>query len=407
MSHFLERLVLRSSDNRRTSDVKPALVPEMLPETFAPFPQQRTPPLPLSPTSQTSEEATPVLVEEQEPQSTPQMTVESETEERISTTNPAPPKVEMEREAISPIEEELSDVSKTQINVTETPPPNGRRELPIPREEKRNEKKRELPQPAFVEPQLPPAPVMTVESEPERRRPTPKKVGPPKVETGRKFATPSDKMAPQPGREEAKRLDVVVDKTETKVTEPILPPVKVARSERGDLEVRASIPREQKRNEKTQEMVEAVRTIQASTSRLAPIIPKWVTELPLSAPLEVPDLGETTMTLDRLGEKSGEEEKRGTSGESPLPSQFQPFSRERPVVLPQRSLSFNQPKSRSAAAEKEKTIPETLNDEPSVTVSIGRIEVRAITPERATPKPKSIPTLSLEEYLKRRREGSF
>jgi hypothetical protein len=43
---------------------------------------------------------------------------------------------------------------------------------------------------------------------------------------------------------------------------------------------------------------------------------------------------------------------------------------------------------------------------PSVTIRIGRIEVRAIMPEKPPPK-KETATLSLEEYLKRRRERAF
>jgi hypothetical protein len=47
---------------------------------------------------------------------------------------------------------------------------------------------------------------------------------------------------------------------------------------------------------------------------------------------------------------------------------------------------------------------EAEHSEPSVTVSIGRIEVRAIMPEKPPTKEQG-PTLSLEEYLKRRREA--
>lgn len=42
--------------------------------------------------------------------------------------------------------------------------------------------------------------------------------------------------------------------------------------------------------------------------------------------------------------------------------------------------------------------------EPSVTINIERVEVRAIMPEKPPVKKEGIPTLSLEEYLKRRRE---
>ncbi len=45
------------------------------------------------------------------------------------------------------------------------------------------------------------------------------------------------------------------------------------------------------------------------------------------------------------------------------------------------------------------------NLEPTVTISIGRIEVRAIMPEK-TPEKEVRPSLSLDDYLRQRREGT-
>jgi hypothetical protein len=46
----------------------------------------------------------------------------------------------------------------------------------------------------------------------------------------------------------------------------------------------------------------------------------------------------------------------------------------------------------------------SLKEAPAIHVTIGRVEVRAVTPPVAAPKPapKSAPKLSLEDYLKRR-----
>jgi hypothetical protein len=48
----------------------------------------------------------------------------------------------------------------------------------------------------------------------------------------------------------------------------------------------------------------------------------------------------------------------------------------------------------------------TENAEPTVTISIGRIEVRAMMPEKSNEQTRR-PALPLEEYLKRRQEGSL
>jgi len=64
---------------------------------------------------------------------------------------------------------------------------------------------------------------------------------------------------------------------------------------------------------------------------------------------------------------------------------------------------------RSGGTRSPGTLPPSSPPQPSVQVSIGRVEVRAIFPEppavRRAPAPRSRPTVSLDDYLNQRNEG--
>ena len=62
-------------------------------------------------------------------------------------------------------------------------------------------------------------------------------------------------------------------------------------------------------------------------------------------------------------------------------------------------------KYQSAKTKEMKNGSADENLEPTVTISIGRIEVRAIMPEK-TPEKEVRPSLSLDDYLRQRREGT-
>jgi hypothetical protein len=62
----------------------------------------------------------------------------------------------------------------------------------------------------------------------------------------------------------------------------------------------------------------------------------------------------------------------------------------------------------TSGADDKYHLAETQPDEPTVTINIGRIEVRAISPvveERSLPRKEYSPPLSLDEYLKQRMEA--
>jgi hypothetical protein len=87
-----------------------------------------------------------------------------------------------------------------------------------------------------------------------------------------------------------------------------------------------------------------------------------------------------------------------------------PFSSEAPEPIrqspglkpPPHAISLRETTPRPAAVK----APATPQPEPSVQVTIGRVEVRAIFPEApaaSMPAPRARPTVSLDEYLKRAR----
>jgi hypothetical protein len=78
--------------------------------------------------------------------------------------------------------------------------------------------------------------------------------------------------------------------------------------------------------------------------------------------------------------------------------------RIRPAISTDKQMTVGG--NRIGLAKEAKTGFATESLEPTVTISIGRIEVRAMMPEKA-PEKELKPTLSLEEYLKRRQEGTL
>jgi hypothetical protein len=76
-----------------------------------------------------------------------------------------------------------------------------------------------------------------------------------------------------------------------------------------------------------------------------------------------------------------------------------------PVILSEEKF-INPRKNQNVNSVVPPNIFKVDNSEPTVTVSIGRIEVRAILPEKASEKV-SQPALSLQDYLKRRQEENF
>jgi len=72
------------------------------------------------------------------------------------------------------------------------------------------------------------------------------------------------------------------------------------------------------------------------------------------------------------------------------------------------NLIKNQTIQQKASANQYQTKPKHLPSESSVVINIGKIEVRAIVSDKKSITPKETkPILSLEEYLKQRRSGSF
>jgi hypothetical protein len=74
--------------------------------------------------------------------------------------------------------------------------------------------------------------------------------------------------------------------------------------------------------------------------------------------------------------------------------------------IPMEETFVTSTKNQSIKAKETKNGSAADNLEPTVTISIGRIEVRAIMPEKA-PGKAFRPALSLEDYLKRRREKDY
>jgi len=114
-------------------------------------------------------------------------------------------------------------------------------------------------------------------------------------------------------------------------------------------------------------------------------------------------------TLKRTGEQAtgggradATEKADEVSGHDGQPRKSYVQNTERAIIVP---------RIERAAYSRSETIPPShidakAEEHPSIRVTIGRVEVRAVTAApKVSPKQKPWPTLSLDEYLKQRREG--
>jgi hypothetical protein len=280
MSNFFERLLLRSSESRRVSEIKPAITPDALPETFA-LPAEKFTPSHLIP-SDASKNTETAAVQAQEAEPIPE-----DRESEVTRTVFSPPidldKVGSERKAVissktdlkstyqsSAIDADGSGVSKTKVSVRESPP------------------------------------------------------------------------------------------------------------------VHAGAQSEDKRQKRAE---------QSSTDKTAP---------DLMTRAESPPIKSMFPQAKPVGTGTAE---TGRAESPPIKSMF-PQAKPVGTGTAEGAFSISQKKQQSLTQAMQQTKPEARRSDPNVTVSIGRIEVRALMPEKPLPK-EAVPKLSLQEYLKRRLEGTI
>jgi hypothetical protein len=196
------------------------------------------------------------------------------------------------------------------------------------------------------------------------------------------------RLVPEPGSS--------ADQETERTPAPMSPPVEVAETRHSDVDVvKPEIAEEPARPAAEEQVAEHPSEIPGPPGRPPEPVP--------SAPDRTPEQARKPEQAAVRREPEPEQEPkppvRSRSAAEPAPPAR--GAAPRPVVTQRAPLLATWRRDRSPAAEPEAEQP------PTVRVTIGRVDVRAVVPEQPVERrPKQPPRMSLDEYLSRSRSGA-